>query len=277
MSELWRVAVEALLVALAVWLSVAWIGSAAYVAATYPHSLRHVPQRPLGRIVRSVLRESWVLAWTQPLLLWFQLFGRRMGTGGGEVPVVLVHGYFQNRVDFVYLARRLRKAGSGPLFAVNFFWPQSLDSSSADVRAFIDRVRDATGAAQVDLLTHSSGGLFALDLIAEKPETVRRAAMIALPGNGVPWSGPVFGRSGAQLLDTSDYQSGRGTDARDVSVLSVFSAHDNLVNPVATSVVSGSRARNVQVEDLGHISMLFDRGVADEVVAFLTGGREAVD
>ena len=88
-----------------------------------------------------------------------------MGSGGGDVPVVLVHGYFQNRVDFLYLARRLRAAGAGPIYACNFFWPQRLEQSSDDVRSFVARVLAETGAEQVDVLTHSSGGLFALDMI----------------------------------------------------------------------------------------------------------------
>ena len=37
-----------------------------------------------------------------------------MGTGGGEMPVVLVHGYFQNRVDFLYLASDSGSAAPGP-------------------------------------------------------------------------------------------------------------------------------------------------------------------
>ncbi len=105
------------------------------------------------------------------MLIWYQFFSARMGSGGGTTPVVLVHGYFQNRVDFIYLARRLRKSGAGPIYACNFFWPQSLERSSDDVRAFITRVLAETGAEKVDVLTHSSGGLFALDTIGDSPSS----------------------------------------------------------------------------------------------------------
>ncbi|TLM98464.1 MAG: hypothetical protein FDZ75_02300, partial [Actinobacteria bacterium] len=250
--------VQIALVAVVLWVAVVWVCGGVYVAVTFVHSLRHVPARPVGAVVRSVLRESWVVAWTQPLMLYYQLFRKRMGSGGGAVPVVLVHGYFQNRVDFLYLAHRLKRRGAGPLFAVNFLWPQSLDESSDDVLAFIERVIERTGASQVDLLTHSSGGLFALDIIAENPGLVRRAALIALPGRGVQWRGPVLGRSGSQLRATSGYQAERTCDAGATPVLSIFSAHDNLVNPVSTSLVDGARARNVEVEGLGHLAILFD-------------------
>ena len=254
----------------AVWIAMVWASGALYVAVTFVVARPHIPPRSLSEALRAASRESWLVAWTQPLMLWFQFFGLRMGTGGGDVPVVLVHGYFQNRVDFLYLARRLRAAGSGPLYACNFFWPQSLEHSSADVRAFISRVRKETGAQRVDLLTHSSGGLFAIDIIRESPELVRRAVLIALPGRGVPWRGPVLGRSGSQLRTTSPYQSSRHTDSGDTPTLSIYSPDDNVVHPASTSMITGLAAVNREVPALGHLAVLFDPRVGDAACEFLT-------
>jgi hypothetical protein len=257
------------LIVLACWLTVVWVCSAVYVAVSYAEASRYVPGRPLRRLLAAVLRESWLVLWSQPLMPWFWLFGKNMGGGGGDVPIVLVHGYFQNRVDFLYLAARLRKAGCGPLFACNFFWPQSLVRSSADVLAFVEKVRARTGAPAVDLLTHSSGGLFVLDILAEKPELIRRAALIAVPARGVPWRGPVFGTSGTELRVGSRYQAERPRDVGSVPVLSIYSLHDNMVHPVETSRLEGSSVTNIEVQELGHLSVLFDRTVSDEVGRFL--------
>ena len=259
------------LLALAGWLTVVWVSGAVYVAVSYAEAFRHVPARPLNRVVGSVLRESWLVLWSQPLMPWFWLFGKNLGSGGGTVPVVLVHGYFQNRLDFMYLALRLKQAGCGPLFACNFFWPQSLVRSSADVLAFIEKVRTRTGAPAVDLLTHSSGGLFALDILAEKPELIRRAALVAVPARGVPWRGPVIGAAGSELRAGSRYQAEHVRSVHGVPVLSVYSRHDNMVHPVETSRLDGDDVTNVEVGDLGHLSVLFDREVADVVCGFLTG------
>ena len=98
-----------------------------------------------------------------------------------------------------------------------------------------------TGAEKVDLLTHSSGGLFALDIIAEHPELVRRAVLIALPGRGVPWRGPVLGTSGSQLRADSLYVAARTTDTGDTPVLSIYSAHDNVVHPLRPRCITGAR------------------------------------
>jgi pimeloyl-ACP methyl ester carboxylesterase len=202
-------------------------------------------------------------------MLLFEPFGEHLGTGGGDVPIVLVHGYFQNRVDFIYLARRLRESGSGPLYACNFFWPQKLESSSEFVRSFVEHVREETGAPVVDLLTHSTGGLFALDLLRDEPTVVRRAALIALPAGGVPWRGPLIGTSGRQLRADSSYHAERRMEIDERPVLSIYSAHDNVVHPVETSQLSGSKAVNLEIEGPGHLSVLFDRRVAQAACSFL--------
>ena len=247
-----------------------WACVLVYVVVSYVAAIRYVPVRSAGAIIRSILREMWCAMWTQPLMPFFQvLLGVRLGSGGGAVPVVLVHGYFQNRVDFLYLASRLRKAGSGPLFAVNFFWPQALERSSETVERFVDWVREETGAEQVDLLTHSTGGLLGLDLLERRPGLVRRAAMIALPGKGVPWRGPLVGRSGKQLRMGSFYRADREPRIRSVPVLSIYSVHDNVVHPATTSVLDDEHAFNVAVDGPGHLSVLFDRSIADRVTDFL--------
>ena len=257
------------LIALGVWVVGVWVIGAGYIAVTYVEAVRYVPRRSLADTMRSMLRELWCIVWTQPLLPLFQFAGKRLGDGNGGTPVVLVHGYFQNRVDFLYLARRLRAAGSGPLYGCNFFWPQRFEASSVSVLEFVEAVRKKTGAEQVDLLTHSSGGLLALDILAERPEWVRRTCVIAVPWKGVPWRGPVIGRSGSQLRASSLYTQNRPSEIVGGPVLSIYSAHDNLVHPMTTCQISGPDVTLLQVENLGHLAVLFDRRVADAVCEFL--------
>jgi len=257
------------LLAVAVWLTAVWVSGSIYIVVSYIEAMRHVPQRSLRDTVVSVLKECWNVAWTQPLLPLFQVAVRKMGSGGGEVPVVLVHGYFQNRVDFLYLAHRLRRAGCGPLYACNFFWPQPLERSTATVRDFVDSVRAETGAERVDVLTHSSGGLLALDLLREHPEWIGRTCVVAIPWRGVTWRGPVVGPAGSQLRADSLYAQTRPSAVEGGPVLSVYSAHDNLVHPPETSQLTGDHVKNEEFGNLGHLSILFDRRVGDAVCDFL--------
>jgi len=252
-----------------VWIAAVWFAGLIYIAVTYLEAVRHVPQRSASQALRSVLREAWCVMWSQPLLPIFQVTVRRMGSGGGDVPVVMVHGYFQNRVDFLYLAKQLRAQGCGPLYACNFFWPQSLEKSTGTICSFVARVLEETGASQVDLLTHSSGGLLGLDLLASNPEWVRRTAVIAIPWRGVTWRGPVLGRSGSQLRADSLYTLNRPREIEGGPVLSIYSVHDNLVHPPETSRITGPQVTVHEVENLGHLAILFDPEVAHAACEFL--------
>lgn len=257
------------LITVAAWVLIVWFFGAVYVAVSYFEARRYVPKRPGGRVFASILREAFLVGWTQPMMPWFWFIAKRLGNGGGTVPVVMAHGYFQNRVDFLYLAARLHHAGCGPLFACNFFWPQALDRSSDDVLRFIRHVCAKTGAPRVDMLTHSSGGLFVLDILAEEHDVIRRAALIAVPASGVPWRGPVIGKSGSELRAGSRYQAEHTKRVDGVPILSVYSVHDNMVHPAETSQLLGDSVENVEVQDLGHLSVMFDREVGDIVCGFL--------
>ncbi|WOX20604.1 esterase/lipase family protein [Streptomyces solicathayae] len=81
-------------------------------------------------------------------------------------PVVLVHGTFENRyANWAGLAPKLKRAGYC-VFALDyggatgpFVGTGDIAASARELAAFVDRVRAATGAAKVDLVGHSQGGM----------------------------------------------------------------------------------------------------------------------
>ncbi|NUP17030.1 MAG: alpha/beta fold hydrolase [Streptomyces sp.] len=81
-------------------------------------------------------------------------------------PVVLVHGTMENRYDnWAALAPRLKEAGYC-VFALNhggdsgaLLGTEDMVVSARQLADFVDRVRAATGAAKVDLVGHSQGGM----------------------------------------------------------------------------------------------------------------------
>jgi len=79
----------------------------------------------------------------------------------GRLPVLLVHGYVCNRAAGWALARALRRRGETvwaptlePVYGAIDTWVEPL-------AAAVDRLRTATGAERVVLVTHSMGGLAA--------------------------------------------------------------------------------------------------------------------
>ena len=250
-------------------------GAAIYVASTYALAHRHAP-RGVRSALRDMIRE---LTWTilvQPLLPLYWLFGRRMGPllqGEAAVhhrPVVFVHGYAQNRVDFVRIARALQRRGFAHLFGFNYPWLASLAGNARRLARFVDEVRAETGAEQVDLVCHSMGGLVAMQYLHRDGGSTRvaRCVTIATPFKGVRWRGPLLGRAAIDLRQGFAFPdrppAGSGT-----RMLSIYSRHDNVVHPVETSSLALAGGRDLEAGTMGHLAILFEPSVADAVAEFL--------
>lgn len=249
------------------------LGTFVYVAASYLLSRAHAERRPLAAALREVFREAvWALL-TQPLLPLFYLVGRKLAHGDGR-PVVFVHGYFQNRINFLYLARALGKRNMGPLYGFNYMWIQDLPTIARSLGAFVDEVRAETGKPDVDLVCHSMGGLVAAQYLAHEGgrDKVRRCVTIATPHKGVAYKGPIIGRARAAL------RKGHGIERLpELPILSVYSTHDNVVFPPTSSHLA--EGQNVVLSGIGHLAILFVPATADAVATFLQAAdapREAV-
>src|SRR5262249_39034523 len=152
----------------------------------------------------ALAREVWISTLIQPLLPVFYFVGRRMDASDvlrgrsklaaeadasdasatlAHVPIVFVHGYMQNRVCFLGLARRLAAKGFGPMFGFNYPWFDSMASNAARLDRFVERICRETGCTAVDLVCHSMGGLVAIEMLRDEARRdslkVRRCVTIA--------------------------------------------------------------------------------------------------
>jgi pimeloyl-ACP methyl ester carboxylesterase len=246
------------------------LGVMVYVAVSYGLMRAHTDARPFGASLRAAAREvAWAIA-TQPLLPLYYFVGRKMGGRSGGVPVVFVHGYMQNRVDFVRLARALGRAGAGPLYGFNYPWFGDVAKNAARLERFVQEVCVETGAREIDLVCHSLGGLVATEMLRSSGSArVRRCATIASPHAGVAWRGPILGACAAQLRRGCAFMQTHDGHALPVPCLSVYSTHDNVVHPPATSTLVHRGGRDHVVRGVGHLSILFSSEVADAITSFV--------
>jgi pimeloyl-ACP methyl ester carboxylesterase len=251
------------------------VGIFVYVAASYALMRAHVEQRPVRRIVREALRElGWALL-TQPLLPLFYVFGRRLARGH-RVPVVAVHGYMQNRVDFLRVARACARAGLGPVYGFNYPWFASIRANARRLARFVDAVRRETGAAQVDLVAHSLGGLVAMEYLHNDGERrVRRAVTVASPHAGIGWRGPIVGACGRELRVGGEFLVERADRTVTVPCLSLYSTHDNVVHPPHTSTLARRGGSDRAIDGVGHLAILFHPAAVREIVSFLARSETA--
>lgn len=234
----------------------------------------HVTPRPGQSKARAMLRELYYVLITQPLIPLYFVIGRRMGgrrISPGGIPVIFIHGYFQNRADFCWLARQFRRAGKGPLYGFNYPWFDSVDRNVPRLGRFVERVCAETGAERVTLIAHSLGGLVALEYAHSDAGTARVAHCVTIgtPHAGVVFRGPIPGRVAKELRAGGAFVIERSERAVVAPTLSIYSTHDNIVHPPSTCQLSGRGGDDVAIDGLGHLSLLYSPEVARVLMAFI--------
>jgi pimeloyl-ACP methyl ester carboxylesterase len=247
-----------------------------YIAVSFVLMRAHVAPRPLHASLRALARETFWVILTQPLVPLYYFRGRFMGGDGPGDPIVFVHGYFQNRANFIGLARAIRAANIAPMFGFNYPWGFRIERNAARLARFVEKVCTRTGRSHVTLVAHSLGGLVALEYMhtTEGAARVRRCITIATPHGGVRWPGPMIGEVGPQLRHGCDFLRDRAGRTIPVPTLSIFSTHDNMVHPPETSALAARGGTDRLVGGVGHLAILFDPEVEEHVVEFLRAPSE---
>jgi triacylglycerol lipase len=191
-----------------------------------------------------------------------------------EVPVLLVHGYDGTPASMDALAARLRAAGRR-VVAVGL-----PERGTGDLRASaraLAEAADRTGAARVDLVGFSAGGIVARLWLAEPAGALRarRVVLLGAPNHGAELAGAAAGLDPglcagacAQLAPGSallaELNRGDGTPPGP-RVFSIWTALDQTVTPPATAVLEG--AANIRVQDVCAASRLGHGGLVTDPLA----------
>lgn len=197
-----------------------------------------------------------------------------------RLPVILVHGYVSNRGTLFQLATALDRAGVGPVFVTTapaVFAP--IEAFASHLERVLEEVTTATGQAQAILVGHSMGGLIARCVLARTGAgRVRALITLGSPHHGSALALAGTGRNARQMRPGSEFLSDlarrEGTDGPGCAALSLYTAHDNLVAPQASSQLAW--ARNVAIHGVGHLAMLGDARVHREVLGALAEAGASV-
>lgn len=196
-----------------------------------------------------------------------------VAAGGGQLPVLLLHGYACNSGYWTQLSARLREAGISHLAPDLEPLGADIDQYVAQVEAGIGQLCAAAGAQRVVIVAHSMGGLVARAYLRRHGDArVARVITLGTPHHGTALASWGLGRNAAQMrrgsawlrvLDAADANSQRGL------ILSIYSHHDNIVAPQDSSLLDG--ARHLAVGAIGHVALgrhpLILRHVLAEIAA----------
>ncbi|WP_030345570.1 esterase/lipase family protein [Streptomyces sp. NRRL S-1022] len=193
-------------------------------------------------------------------------------------PVVLLHGFIDNRSVFVLLRRTLAQHGRQRVESLNYS-PLTCDIRIAAelLGRHIEEICERTGSARVDIVGHSLGGLIARYYAQCLGGDLRVRTLVTL---GTPHSGtrvapladahPIVRqmRPGSAVIE----ELARPAPGCRTRFVSFWSDLDSLMDPLETACVEHPDldAQNVRVTGIGHLALPVHPAVA-------AGIREALE
>jgi triacylglycerol esterase/lipase EstA (alpha/beta hydrolase family) len=221
-------------------------------------------------------------------------------------PVVLVHGTFADMSNSWQAISPLLKNNGYCVFALNYgdyngsgaigvYGVDDIPTSAGELNAFVDKVRAATGAAEVDLVGHSQGGMmprYYLKFLGGAEEVHTLVGLspsnhgttldgLFILANFFPganqFTGALCPACEQQRVDSAfitNLNSG-GETVAGVDYTVIQTLYDQVVTPYSSAFLSGSNVRNILLQkqcilDLGdHLSMPYDHIAAADVLTAL--------
>lgn len=195
------------------------------------------------------------------------------GSPAAERPVVLLHGFIDNRSVFVLLRRTLARHGRRHLASLNYSpLTRDLRTAAELLGRHVEEVCARTGQREVDIVGHSLGGLIARYYVQRLggDRRVRTLVTLGTPHGGTavaPGAGihPIVRqmRGGSALIE----ELRRPAPGCRTRFVSFWSELDQVMVPVQTACVDHPDldAVNVRVTGIGHLALPVHPAVAAAV------------
>ncbi|MHB9759315.1 esterase/lipase family protein [Streptomyces sp. BYX5S] len=193
-------------------------------------------------------------------------------------PVLLLHGFIDNRSVFVLLRRSLAQHGRQHVESLNYS-PLTCDirAAAALLGRHVEELCERTGRDRVDIVGHSLGGLIARYYVQclDGDRRVRTLVTLGTPHGGTSVAPladahPIVRqmRPGSSVVE----ELRRPAPGRRTRFVSFWSDLDQLMVPLETACVDHPDllAQNVRVTGIGHLALPVHPAVA-------TGIRQALD
>ncbi|MFJ9565385.1 esterase/lipase family protein [Streptomyces fuscichromogenes] len=192
-------------------------------------------------------------------------------------PVVLLHGFIDNRSVFVLLRRSLAQHGGQRVESLNYS-PLTCDIRTAAelLGRHLEEICERTGSSRVDIVGHSLGGLIARYYVQRLGGDLRVRTLVTL---GTPHSGtrvapladahPIVRqmRPGSEVIE----ELTRPAPGCRTRFVSFWSDLDSVMEPVETARIDHPDllATNVRVTGIGHLALPVHPAIATGILQAL--------
>ncbi|MBS2964753.1 alpha/beta fold hydrolase [Actinocrinis puniceicyclus] len=215
-------------------------------------------------------------------------------------PVVLVHGTFADMTDSWQALSPLLADHGYCVFALNyggspgnlFQGYQEISAGAGELAAFVDQVLAATGAAKVDIVGHSQGGMmprYYLDFLggAAKVDALVGLSpsnhgtnldglfglLAAFPG-GSSFLGSLCAACTEQAVGSSflTHLNAGGDTVPGVRYTVIATKYDEVVTPYSTQFLAGSQVTNITLQNqcgidfADHLAVIYDPVALNDVL-----------
>ena len=187
--------------------------------------------------------------------------GLRVVPAATGLPVLLIHGYACNSGYWLPMSKLLTQARISH-YGIDLEPPgASIDAFVPQVRAAVQRLREATGSAQVIIVGHSMGGLVARAYLRDCAQRgadahVARVITLGTPHHGTALAHFGPGSNAAQMRRDSAWLAALAASEANTQrmlISSIYSVHDNIIAPQNSSELPG--ARNLVFGAIGHVAL----------------------
>ncbi|MFD9001334.1 esterase/lipase family protein [Streptomyces sp. NPDC059582] len=201
-----------------------------------------------------------------------------------DPPVVLLHGFIDNRSVFVLLRRSLAQHGRHQVMSLNYS-PLTCDIRTAAelLGRHIEEICARTGSEQVDIVGHSLGGLIARYYAQRLGGDLRVRTLVTL---GTPHAGtrvaplanahPIVRqmRPGSEVIQ----ELALPAPGCRTQFVSFWSDLDHVMDPLEAACIDHPDllAHNVRVSGIGHLALPVHPAVATGIRQALDTAREPV-
>lgn len=194
-------------------------------------------------------------------------------TNGTGTPVVLVHGLFHNRSAWLFMERRLRRAGFTNLHTYQYnSFTKDFEPAVHGLLRKLDRVLAANPDGKVILIGHSLGGLVSRCAAGNRQYRDRIAGLVTLgsphKGSDLAWFGG--NRMARDLIPGRHIaQSVERMPDPECPRFGIYTLTDDYVFPLSMLRTGRPGWEERICSPMGHVWMLYSREVAGTVIQFL--------